>query len=171
VRSRGMIVTLAVMLLLLFTVLNFSPLAVNFPLNLIFFQVQAPLGLILIAFALTLSFIFLLASLFRRAGQLRQISHLETELEKERALVAKKRLAEFETLEGRLDERFAALETTVQKALAEQYSRLEVSRAQLERLETQVLGIRSDLSNDLEQINTAIRRSLPPATPPKNGAD
>lgn len=171
-RSRGIIVTLAVLLLLLFTILNFSSLAVNLPLNLIFFRIQAPLGLILVAFALVLSFIFLLVSLFRRAGQLRQISQLETELERERALVGKKRLVEFEALEGRLDKHFGALETTVQRALAEQHSRLEVSeRAQAERLEAQVLGIRNELSADLEQINTAVRRSLPPVTPPKNGTD
>jgi len=176
VRSRGIIVTLIVLLLLLFAVLNFSSLAVNLPLNLIFFRVQAPLGLILVGFALVLSFIFLLVSLFRRAGQLRQISHLETELERERALVEKKRLSEFETLEGRLDERLNALEATVQtavqSALAEQHSRFELSeRAQLERLETQLLGIRNDLADDIGEINTAVRRSLPPATPPENGLD
>ena len=174
-RSRGIIVTLVVILLLLFTVLNFASLAVNLPLNLIFFQVQAPLGLILVGFALLLSFIFLLVSLFRRAGQLRQISQLETELERERALVEKKRLTEFETLEGRMNERFGALETTVretvQNAAAEQSSRLELSeRAQLERLEAHVLGIRNDLSDDLGEINTALRRSLPPA-PPRDGTD
>ena len=175
-RSRGIIVTLIVLLLLLFAVLNFSSLAVNLPLNLIFFRVQAPLGLILVGFALLLSFIFLLVSLFRRAGQLRQISHLETELEKERALVEKKRLSEFETLEGRLEGRLDALEATVrtavQSALAEQHSRLELSeRAQLERLETQLLGIRNDLADDIGEISTAVRRSLPPAPPPENGLD
>ena len=175
-RSRGIIVTLIVILLLLFAFLNFSSLAVNLPLNLIFFRVQAPLGLILVGFALVLSFIFLLVSLFRRAGQLRQISQLETELERERALVEKKRLAEFETLEGRMNERFGALEATVQQAvqsaLAEQHSRLELSeRAQLERLETQLLGLRNDLADDLGELNTAVRRSLPPTSPPENGLD
>lgn len=175
-RSRGIIVTLIVILLLLFAFLNFSSLVVNLPLNLIFFRVQAPLGLILVGFALFLSFIFLLVSLFRRAGQLRQISQLETELERERALVEKKRLAEFEALEGRMIERFGALEATlqqaVQSALAEQHSRLELSeRAQLERLETQLLGLRNDLADDLGELNTAVRRSLPPTTPPENGLD
>lgn len=175
-RSRGIIVTLIVILLVIFTWSNFPSLAVNLPLNLLFFQIQAPLGLILVGFALMLSFIFLLVSLFRRAGQLRQMSQLETELERERALVEKKRLSEFENLEEHLNGRLDALETTVQtavqSALAEQHRRLELSeRAQLERLETQLLGIRNDIADDIGEINTAVRRSLPPAAPPENGLD
>jgi len=171
VRSRGIIVTLVVILLLLFTVINWPSLAVRLPVNLIFFRVQAPLGLILVAFALALSFVFLLVSLFRRAGQLRQISHLVAELERERARLEKKRLAEFEALEARLGERFGALQSSLQNVLAEQYGRLEASeQAQVERLEAHVLSIRNDLSSDLAQIETSIRRSLPAAAPPENGS-
>jgi uncharacterized integral membrane protein len=171
-RSRGVIVTLAVILLLLFTVINWPSLAVQLPLNLIFFQVQAPLGLLLVAFALLLSFLFLLLSLFRRAGQLRQISQLESELLRERARLEKKRLAEFEALEAHLGERFGALEAGVKQVMAEQSSRLEArERGQVERLEAQVLAIRSELATDLSQIETSIKRSLPPTHPPENGRD
>lgn len=171
-RSRGIIVTLAVILLLLFTVVNWPSLAVQLPLNLIFFRVQAPLGLLLVAFALVLSFIFLLLSLFRRAGQLRQISQLESELMRERARLEKKRLAEFEALEAHLGERFGALETGIKNVMAEQSSRLEArEQAQVERLEAHVLGIRSELATDLSQIETSLKRSLPPTRPPENGRD
>ncbi len=169
-RSRGIIVTLAVILVLLFSVINWPSLSVKLPLNLIFFRVQAPLGLLLIAFTLALSFVFLLLSLLRRAGQLRQITRLETELERERARLEKKRLAELEALEGRLGERFSALETGVKSVMAEQYSRLEArEQAQVERLEAHVLGIRSELATDLSQIESSIKRRLPPAQPPENG--
>lgn len=161
-RSRGIIVTLAVVLLLLFTLLNLGPLSVRLPINLVFFTVQAPLGLILIGFTLVLSFVFLLVSLFRRAGQLRQISHLETELEHERALVQKKRLAELEALETRLGERFGTLETNLRAALSDHHTRLEAGEAaQVDRLEGHVLSIRRELATDLEQIESSIRRSLP----------
>lgn len=171
-RSRGIVVTLAVILVLIFTVVNWAPLAVNLPINLIFFTVSVPLGLLLVGFILIFSFVFLLLSLLRRAGQLRQLTSLETQLERERALVAKKRLSELEALEGRLGERFSALEqrlreteTGVRGVLGEQVSRLEQSeRAQAERLEEHVLNIRNELTTDLAQIETSIRRSLPPAS-------
>ena len=161
-RSRGIIVTLVVVVLVLFTLLNLGPLSVRLPLNLVFFTVRAPLGLILVGFTLVLSFGFLLVSLFRRAGQLRQMSHLETELERERTLVQQKRLAELETLETRLGERFGTLEANLRATLAEHYTRLETGeRAQAERLEEHVLSIRRELTTDLEQIESSIRRSLP----------
>ena len=161
-RSRGIIVTLVVVLVVLFTLLNLGPLSVRLPLNLVFFTVRAPLGLILIGFTLVLSFGFLLISLFRRAGQLRQMSHLETELEHERALVQQKRLAELDALETRLGERFGTLETNLRATLFEHYTRLEAGeKAQAERLEAHVLSIRRELTTDLEQIESSIRRSLP----------
>ena len=161
-RSRGIIVTLVVILVVLFTLLNLGPLSLRLPINLIFFTVQAPLGLILVGFTLVLSFGFLLVSLFRRAGQLRQISHLETELEHERALVQKKRLAELEALETRLGERFGTLETNLRATLNEHHARLESGeKAQVERLEGHVLSIRRELTTDLEQIESSIRRNLP----------
>jgi uncharacterized integral membrane protein len=167
-RSRGIIVTLVVIIVLLFTVLNWPSLAVELPLNLIFFQLQAPLGLLLIAFTLALSFVFLLLSLLRRAAQLRQLEHLEAELERERALVEKKRLSEFERLEAHLSERLGALESSLQQTMAEQYSRLEAGeRAQVERLEAQVLSIRNELAGDLSALETSLRRSLPPARDPE----
>lgn len=172
-RSRGVMITLVALLLLLFAAINWSSLAVSLPLNLIVVQIQAPLGLVLVAFSLGLCFVFLLASLLRRAGQLRQLTRLENELERERARVEKKRLAEFEGLEARLDGRFGTLETTVertvQRLMTEQYSRLEAGeRAQAERLEAHVLNIRNELASDLEQIETSIRRSLPPPRTPEN---
>ncbi len=169
-RSRGIIVTLAVLLTLVFAGVNWPSLAVRLPLNLIFIRVQAPLGLVLIAFTLTLCFVFLLVSLLRRAGQLRQMARLETELEKERVLVQKKRLAELESLESRLGERLGGLESNLRAAMTEQYSRLEAGeQAQAERLEAHVLNIRNELASDLERFETSLRRSLPPGRTPENG--
>ena len=46
------------------------------------------------------------------------------------------------------------------------WSELEAGeRAQAERMEGHVLNIRRELATDLEQIETSIRRSLPPARP------
>ena len=98
-RSRGIVITLIVALLALFAALNWAVLAAPQPVNLVFFTVQAPLGLVLIVLAVLLCFIFLLFSLFRRASQLRQVSQLERALEGERKLGQQKRSAELEALE------------------------------------------------------------------------
>ena len=165
-RSRGIFVTLIVVLLGLFTVLNWAALASPQPVNLVFFTVQAPLGFVLIVVALALCFVFLLFSLFRRAAQLRQVSGLERALEGERKLNQQKRSAELEALETRLGERFGGLEASFRDALSEHYGRLEAGeRAQAERMEGHVLNIRRELATDLEQIETSIRRSLPPPRP------
>lgn len=165
-RLRGVFVTIVIVLILIFTVINWPSLAVNLPLNLLLFRVQAPLGLILISFTITLTFLFLLLSLLRRAGQLRQITHLEHELEHERAKVEKKRLAEIETLENRLNERFTTLEkllsdneTRVRGSVTEHYGKLEAhERAQAERLEERVLLVRNELAADIAQIETSLKQ-------------
>lgn len=165
-RSRGIVITLIVVLLALFTVLNWAALASPQPVNLVFFTVQAPLGLALILLAVGLCFVFLLFSLFRRAAQLRQVAGLERALEGERKLNQQKRSAELEALEARLGERFGGLEASFKNALGEHYGRLEAGeRAQAERMEGHVLNIRRELATDLEQFETSIRRSLPPPRP------
>lgn len=165
-RSRGIVVTLVVLLLALFAALNWASLATPLPVDLVFLAVRAPLGLVLLLVAVALCFIFLLFSLFRRAAQLRQMAGLERALEGERKLNQQKRSAELEALETRLGERFGALEAGLKNALGEHYGRLEAGeRAQAERLEGHVLNIRRELATDLEQIETSIRRSLPPPRP------
>lgn len=165
-RSRGIVITLIVVLLALFAALNWTALVARQPVHLVFFTVQAPLGLVLIGIAVALCFIFLLFSLFRRAAQLRQVSGLERTLEGERKLNQQKRSAELEALETRLGERFGGLEASFKAALSEHYGRLEAGeRAQAERMEGHVLNIRRELATDLEQIETSIRRSLPPPRP------
>ena len=73
-------------------------------------------------------------------------------------------------MESRLGERFGTLEAGMQRLMTEQYSRLEAGeRAQAERLEAQVLSIRSELASDMERLETALRRSLPPTRTPGNG--
>ena len=164
-RLKGIVVTVVVVLALIFTVINWAALNVSFPLNLLLFTVQAPLGLSLVLFAVALSFLFLLLSLLRRAGQLRQITHLEHELERERSRLEKKRLGELEALERRFDERFAALaqhlsdnENRVRAAVTEHYSKLEAhERAQAERLEARMLSAHSELAADIAQVGTSIR--------------
>lgn len=165
-RSRGIVVTLVALLLALFTALNWSALTTPQPVNLGFFTVRVPLGLDLIGVAIGLCFVFLLFSLFRRASQLRQVSQLERALEGERQQNQRKRSAEIEALEARLGERLSALEASLKAALGEHYRQLEAGeRAQAERMEGHVLNIRRELATDLEQIETSIRRSLPPARP------
>lgn len=165
-RSRGIVVTLIVLLLALFTALNWTVLATPLPVNLVFFTVRAPLGLVLILTLVALCFVFLLFSLFRRASQLRQVSNLERALEGERKLSRQKRSAELEALETRLGERFNLLEAGLKNVLSDHYGRLEAGeKAQAERMEGHVLNIRRELATDLEQIETSIRRSLPPPRP------
>jgi uncharacterized integral membrane protein len=171
-RLKGILVTIIVVLVLIFTVLNWPSLSAPLPMNLFFFRTQAPMGLILVATILLVSFLFLLLSLFRRAGQLRQITHLERELEKERSRNEKRRLEELERLETRVSEQFAALErrlgeteSGVRSSVSEHFDRLEAhERAQAERLEERVLLVRNELAADIAQIETSIQRSLPGST-------
>ena len=50
-RSRGIVITLIVVVLALFAALNWAALTATQPLSLIFFTVQAPLGLVLLLLA------------------------------------------------------------------------------------------------------------------------
>ena len=171
-RTKGIFVTIVVVLALIFTAFNWAALSTNLPINFLFFTAQLPLGLFLVGTVVALSLLFLLLSLFRRAGQLRQITHLEnqndhlrTQLDKQRsgevAALEKTLLGRFDTLESHLSETNSGIRT----AVGEHTSQIEAhERAQVERLEERVLMMRNELAADIAQVETSLKKSLPSST-------
>ena len=168
-RSKGILATALIVFAVVFTAFNWPALATNVPINFLFFTASLPLGLFLIGALVIASLLFLLLSLFRRAGQLRHVMHIERQLDDVNKKLEKRRfdeivqlenkiLAKLDGLESRLSETSSGFRTVV----SEHTSQIEAhERAQAERLEERVLLMRNELAADIAQVETSLRKSLP----------
>ena len=177
-KSKGILVTALIVLTVIFTAFNWGALSTYLPINFLFFQVQLPLGLFLIGAFLLACLLFLLLSLFRRAGQLRHVMHIEKQLTDVQKQLDKRRFDEIVGLENKILERLDGLETRMSEtdtgfrtAVSEHTSHIEAhERAQVERLEERVLSMRNELAADIAQVETSLRKSLPSSAPPSASA-
>ena len=168
-KSKGIIVTILIVLIVIFTALNWGALSTYLPINFLLFQVQLPLGLFLIGATLAACLLFLFLSLFRRAGQLRHITRMERQLDDMNKKLNKNRSDEIIKLEeailARLDsveERISDSNSGFRTVVSEHTSQIEAhERAQAERLEERVLSMRNELAADIAQVETSLRKSLP----------
>ena len=164
-RLKGILITLVVLLALIFAALNWQTLMTYQDVNLLFVQVLAPLSMILLWTAVGLAVLFFLLSLLDRASQLRQITHLETEIERLHRRLDQKRLTELEELEVRLDahmdlieERLVGVADTMQSRLGDHQQALrEEFREHAGRLEERVLLVRNELAADIAQMEDNLK--------------
>ncbi|UCH25731.1 MAG: DUF1049 domain-containing protein [Trueperaceae bacterium] len=172
-RLKGTLVTIVLFLGLLFAVINWQAVFTPLPVNLLFFNADLPLGVVLLFALAVVSLLFFAISLFDRASQLRQITQLERQLESLRAKLDKRRLEEIETLERAVGQRSDALEqqlaegvnglsNTLQKELKALEERAET---RLERLHERVVLVRDELAADIAQTEDLLRRELKGETP------
>ncbi len=167
-RLRGTLVTLVVLLAAIFAVFNWQALVTSLSVNFLLFRIEIPLALTLLGLIVVVSLLFFLLSLLERAGQLRQITQLERQLETLRGQLEKRRLSEFATLEQNIIERLEAAEQKLSSAVTEGRTALldglaaggERRREQAEQLEQRVLLLRDELAADIAQVEDALRELM-----------
>jgi uncharacterized integral membrane protein len=146
-RIRGTLFTIVVLLSLLFAVTNWEAVTTPLPVHLLFTRVELPLGLVLLLAVLVLSTFFFFASLLDRSAQLRQVSHLERQIEQLQEKLERKRQEELEgierafrersdKLEGTFEEGLDALEQALSKKLADRDDRIAELEERLAALES-----------------------------------
>lgn len=176
-RIRGTLFTIVVLLALIFAVANWETVTTALPVALLFWRVEVPLGLILLGATVILTAIFFFASLVERAAQLRQVSHLERQIEQLRERLEQKRLAELEGIERAFRERTDKLEGTVrervdalEEALGERLAEHEMrTKDRIEGVSERVVLVRDELAADVAEAEDLLRRmiegdrNLPPA--------
>lgn len=155
-RLKGILITLVVVLGAAFAAVNWQALFTVQAVDLFFTTVELPLGLLLLLFAIGLSLLFFLVSLFDRAVQLRQITQQENTIHGLRRQLDRRRLEEIEEL-GRTVR--SDLEQVAQQ-LKEENSRLEISmREDVSSFETRM----RDRMDELEhQLGRPVIDPLPP---------
>jgi ABC-type multidrug transport system fused ATPase/permease subunit len=163
VRLKGILVTLVIVLGALFAVTNWQALMEGRSVSLLFFSVIVPLGMVLLVTAIAIAVTFFVISLVDRAGQLRQITHLEQQLEKAQKKLEQKRLEELEGLEERLSSRLDGLTDEVrdvkgiERRIEEQQLLLrEVFEQSADKLEERVLLVRNELAADIHQVEESL---------------
>lgn len=169
-RARGILLTVLVLLLLLFAGVNWTTLTTPLPVSLLVTRVEVPVGLVLLGVTVGLAIVFFAGALFDRAGQLREVRHLEKQLEKARARLDARQIEEIaevrdavqawgSSLEQRIDERVGSAERSIKEALAESDAK-DQERARA--LEERVVTVRNELAADVGEAEDTIRRMLGP---------
>lgn len=177
-KIRGTLLTIVVLLALLFAATNWEAVTTNLPVGFLFTRFELPLGLVLLSALVVLVVFFFLASLLERASQLRQVSHLERQIEQLQDRLEQKRLEELEgierafreradKLEGVVQERSDALEASLSKKLADHEMR---TKDRIEGVTERVVLVRDELAADVAEAEDLLRRmiagdrNLPPPT-------
>ena len=167
-RIRGTLLTIVVLLAVLFAVFNWAAVTTLLPIWLLFGTVEVALGLVLLGTLVALTAFYFLASLLDRSAQLRQVSHLERQIEGLQQRLERKRLEELEgiekafreradKLEGVVRERGASVEETLSKKLAEHEMR---TKDRIEGVTERVVLVRDELAADVAQTEDLLRRMI-----------
>lgn len=177
-RIRGTLFTIVVLLSLLFAVTNWEAVTTAIPVHLLFARLELPLGVMLLLAILVLTAFYFIASLIDRASQLRQVTHLERQIEQLQEKLERKRLEELEGIERAFRERSDKLEGTFQEGLDELEQALSKKLAdhemrtkdRIEGVTERVVLVRDELAADVAEAEDILRRliegqdSLPPPT-------
>ena len=167
-RLKGFLITIVIILSLVFAVLNWQILTTNLPLNLIFFRTEFPVGLGLLISGVLLSIIFFVVSLIDRAGELRQISRLERQLEDFRHKLEQKRVQELEKLAQTTETGFTELKSlTAEKISAmekESKNMLENFDSKitenLKAMESKILLVRNEVASSVAKSEDNLKKQV-----------
>lgn len=188
-KAKGILLTLVVLLGLLFAILNWQALFATVPVNLILDTVQVPLGITLLALLVAVSLLFFLASLWERANQLRQVTHMERLIEGLQNRLDRQRSSELSALEAAMRDRFddvrrqietdsGRLEANLEETLAAMEARGnekldEMESRQSERLaevQERVVLVRNELAADIGELEDRLQLASGTGETPSNTA-
>jgi uncharacterized integral membrane protein len=129
----GWILLLALVLLAVFTMANWSLFIAPATLDLLVFSVQGPLGVVLLGVTFVFIALFAIYALSLRAGALVDERRRTRELDAQRALADNAEASRFTALKTELDQQCATLRTSIDQARTQVLARtdaLEASMAQ-----------------------------------------
>lgn len=167
-RLKGIFITFLIILSIAFAVLNWQVLLTPVPISFIFFTLDFPIGVALLLLAVLIGLIFFFVSLVDRAGQLRQITHLERNLEKLQEKLNKRQQDEVARLEKSVTAEMRGLITQL-GAIADRLeggtksglSEFEQHvHEHLESLEDRIMLVRNELAADIGAAQDSIQRSV-----------
>lgn len=166
-RLKGVLITFVVIAGLVFAAVNWQVLFAPTRVNLLLATLEVPLGITLLVFTVALSLIFFLAALWERAGQLRQVTHLERHIEDLRARLDRQQSAEMVSLEGVLTDRTDLIRQQLESDSGRVEANLTASLLELEerlvsRLETvqeRVVMVRNELAADIGELEDRLHGS------------
>lgn len=142
-RLRGILLTVVVLAALLLAGLNMETLTTRVPLDLGVVRTEFPLGLALLIAVVAVAVVYFLAALLDRAGQLRQLTHIERQAESLR-----QKLDAYEQGEAnRVEERLAAAAATLDERLD------ELTRSLRERLEAGIADFGATMQEKLDAVD------------------
>jgi uncharacterized integral membrane protein len=155
----SLLLTVALVLLALFALINWGAITTPTVLSLGFAEVSAPLGLIMLAAAAVLSGLFMVYIAVLQAGAILESRRATKELHQQRELADKAEASRFTELRTQLMAELARIETREQAAASALQARVDALEALLRE---QVAESTRTVSAYLGEIEDKLDRVLPP---------
>ncbi|MBU2642243.1 MAG: hypothetical protein KJ889_10595 [Gammaproteobacteria bacterium] len=115
----GAIILVALLLLSVFTLANWAVLTAPTTLSFVAFNIEGPLGVILLGVTLVLVVLFVLYALTLRTNMLMESHHLNQELQAQRKLAESAETSRFNELHTQIDARMDSAEQSMKLAIDE----------------------------------------------------
>ncbi|MDO9220225.1 MAG: hypothetical protein Q7T90_04275 [Thiobacillus sp.] len=115
----GAIILVALLLLAVFTLANWAVLTAPTPLSFVAFNIEGPLGVILLGVTLALVLLFVLYALTLRTNMLMESHRLNQELQAQRKLAESAETSRFNELHTQIDARMDSTEQSMKLAIDE----------------------------------------------------
>lgn len=160
--ARAIVIAIALLLLAVFTLLNWSAFLAPTTLSLGVAEVQAPLGLVMLVVTAAVSGLFLLYILVQQATVIVESRRMARDLHAQRALADKAEASRFTEMRTHQDAELARLEAQAAASTRELGERL--ARAE-EALAARLDDAARTLSAHLGEIEDKLDRALPAGRP------
>lgn len=157
---KSVLIGLTMLLLAAFVSLNWQAITASGPVSLGFTQLDAPLGLILLAFCLLLCALFLAYIVLLQAKVILDTRRVAKDLQQQRELADKAEASRFTQMGTQV-------EALIQQATAQQLTALTQLSGRVERLEESLGQALSEATGSLSacigEVEDKLDRALPPA--------
>jgi len=158
----GWILSIALVLLAMFTIANWSLFTAPATLDFLAFSIQGPLGLVLLGVMSGFIALFTIHGLSMRANTLIEQRRRARELDAQRTLADNAEASRFTALKTDFDERYAALQSSIDAARAQVLARTDALEASLlQSLNETANGLFANIAHLDDKLDAAPRQKLP----------
>lgn len=158
-KTLSFVIVLVIVLLTVFVAANWSVLIQNTPLSFVAFQVQGPLGIIMLGVALVVVALVVVYALILRTNWLLESHRLNREVEKQRELAEQSEASRITDLRGLIEQEFAGVRETIEASASRAAARSESAGQTLSETVNEAIN---SLNAHIGYFDDKLGRLLPP---------
>jgi uncharacterized integral membrane protein len=157
-KTLSFVIILVIVLLGVFVAANWSVLVQNTPLSFVAFQVEGPLGIIMLGITLVVVALVVIYALILRANWLVESHRLNREVQKQRDLAEQAEISRVTELRSLVEQEFAAMRAAVKEAADHTVSRTDSAEQSVSRTVNEAIN---SLNAHIGYFDDKLSRVLP----------